>query len=100
MANRYDILSDEDGDIVVSGGDLLYDISDDQHVQDIIKASPGYWKQFFTDGVSILSYLKGRGIEQELVRKIKIQLSADNYTSSPSVSWNGQTLIINPNVDI
>jgi hypothetical protein len=100
MANRFDIQLNNN-DIVVSNNDLILVESDDQHIIDTINAAPGWWKENPTDGVGINNYLKGRDIQQELERSIKIQLQSDGYNSQPSMSFdkNGN-LIISTNVTI
>jgi len=100
MAARHD-LQLNDNDIVVSNNDLVLVESDTQHVIDTINASQGWWKENPTDGVSIFRYLKGRGVQQELSRTMKLQLISDGYSCRPSVSFdaNGQ-LIITPNVTV
>jgi hypothetical protein len=100
MANRFDIQLN-DNDIVISNSDLILVESDDQHIVDTINAAPGWWKENPTDGVAIMQYLKGRDIQQELERSMKIQLQSDGYKSQPVMSFdtNGK-LIIATNVTI
>lgn len=99
MVNRIDLQLDNNT-ILIQNNDFVLVESDDQHVVDTINACPGWWKENPTDGVAIIAYLKGKGIEQELSRKMKLNLQSDNYISSPSISYDGNTLIINPNVSI
>jgi hypothetical protein len=100
MANRFDIQLN-DNDIVISNSDLILVESDDQHIVDTINAAPGWWKENPSDGVSIMSYLKGRDIQQELERSMKIQLQSDGYKASPKVNYdNTGKLIIETNVTI
>ena len=99
--DRFDIKSDSTG-VLIADNDLVYDVSDAQHVQDTINAAPGWWKENFSDGVDIRSYLNSSEQEQVIARKIKLQLEADLYTvNNPRVSFdvNGQ-LIIEPNATI
>ena len=100
MATRFD-LKLIGNDIAVENNDLTLVESDSQHVIDTINACQGWWKESFSDGVGILSYLKSRNAQQRLARSIKINLKADGYKSSPVVSYdsNGQ-LTIDPNVTI
>lgn len=86
-------------DLVFQNNDLVWDISDDQHIEDTINASPGWWKENFSDGVGIRSYLNSSGQEQILARVIKIQLQSDLYTvNSPTIQFDATgRLIIQPN---
>jgi hypothetical protein len=99
MDARYDIQLDAGNDLEIVSNDVVYDMSDEQHVQDTINASPGWWKENYTDGVGIRSYLNSDGQEQVLARAIKIQLTSDLYTvTNPSVDFDVTgKLIIQPN---
>ena len=82
-------------DLVVFNNDFILAQSDEQHIIDTINACPGWWKENPTDGVAIVSYLKGRGVEQALERSMKLNLISDGYDASPSASYdsNGQIVI-------
>lgn len=96
--NRFDLQLDNN-DIVIQDSDLILAESDDQHIIDTINSCQGWWKESPTDGVAILSYLKGRNIQQELSRVTKIQLQSDGYNSSPKVGYdNTGKLILDPNI--
>lgn len=98
--DRYDIQYKASG-LIVTNNDLVYDISDTQHVQDTLNASPGWWKENFSDGVNIKSYLNSSGQEQILARSIKIQLESDLYTVvNPQVRFINGILNVNPNATI
>lgn len=98
MSPRNDILL-LNNDVIISNNDLQYGISDEQHVEDTIIAYPGWWKENFSDGVGIQSFLNSDGQEQILERIMKIQLESDLYTvKNPSVSFSTSgKLIVNPN---
>jgi hypothetical protein len=95
---RYDIET-EDGAIVFKDNDLVWAISDEQHIQDTINASPGWWKENFSDGVGIRDFLNSSGQQQILARGIKIQLESDLYeVNNPDIQFQpGGKLVINPN---
>lgn len=99
---RFDILSDENGELIISDSDLVYGASDAQHIQDTIYAAPGWWKENFTDGVNIQLYLNSSGQEQVLCRSMKIQLQSDLYVvSNPSAKYaNDGKLVVNPGATI
>jgi hypothetical protein len=97
---RYDLFFDKD--LVIENNDLSYQLSDQQHVEDTINAVPGWWKESFTDGVSIVSYLNSSGQEQVLARSIKIQLESDLYSvNNPQIKYSPDgKLYVNPNATI
>lgn len=98
MITRYDIQADDNGVLEIVNNDLVWGVSDEQHIEDTINASPGWWKENFADGVGIRAYLNSDGQQQVLARSIKIQLTSDLYTvGSPSIQFgaNGK-LTINP----
>lgn len=99
---RFDILSAENGDLLVSDNDLVFGASDTQHIQDTINAAPGWWKEHFTDGVNIFTYLNSSGQEQVLCRSVKIQLESDLYTVvNPTAQYSSDSkLILNPGATI
>lgn len=99
MDPRYDIQLDSRNNLRVVDNDFVYDISDEQHQEDTINASPGWWKENFSDGVGIRSYLNSGGQEQVLARSIKIQLESDLYTvTNPVIQFDASgKLIIQPN---
>lgn len=99
--DRNDLKYDSDG-MVISNSDVMWDVSDTQHVEDTINAAPGWWKENPADGVNIKSYLNSSGQEQRLQRLIKIQLESDLYTvTNPKVFFESDSkLIIEPNATI
>lgn len=93
--DRYDLQYNDSG-LIIKDNDVVWGLSDTQHVQDTINAAPGWWKENFADGVNIRSYLNSDGQEQVLARSIKLQLESDLYTvTNPKVSFdsNGKLLI-------
>lgn len=97
MASSYD-LKILNNDFVFQSGDFVIDVSDQQHVADTINAFPGWWKENPPDGVAVYQYLNSSGKEQEVARKIKLQLTADGYlVSNPDVINQNGLMLINPN---
>lgn len=95
-----DIKSDDNEDLFIDPitGDFKIDFSDQQHIQDIIEASQGDYKEFPSLGVGIEAYLNSSGTEQTIERSVKLQLQSDGYSvSGASVTFdpNGK-LIIEP----
>ena len=99
---RKDFGLDENGDLLFVNGDFAIVESDQQHVADTINASPGWWKEFPLDGVSIITYAKSAGGAQKLARKIKIELQKDKYqVSNPVIEFGSDgKLNIYPNASI
>jgi hypothetical protein len=98
MAINYD-LALENNDLMIVNGDFFIAESDEQHIIDNISAFPGWWKENPADGVGILQYQNASGSEQEIAKKIKIELQSDGYqVTTPSVYFDASgELIINPN---
>jgi hypothetical protein len=78
MAERTDILFDDDGDLMVSGGDFASGSSDFQHVKEILLAGPGEYKQEPLIGASIRDAQNG-SLDGELMKRIRINLESDGY---------------------
>ena len=86
--DRYDLKYNDAG-LMIANNDVIWDISDEQHVQDTINAAPGWWKENFADGVNIRAYLGSSGQERVLARSVKIQLESDLYTvTNPQVYFD------------
>lgn len=99
MSPRFDIQFDNTNDIEIVNEDIVWDISDEQHIEDTINAFPGWWQENFSDGVGVGDFLNSDGQEQILARLIKLELESDLYTvDNPSISFlpDGQ-LSIQPN---
>ena len=99
MAERYDWGLDSNGDLNIQFNDFTYVLSDEQHIQDTIIASPLWWKQFPADGVSLRSYLNSGGQIQVIMSSIKKNLQNDGYNcNNPIVAQTPNGLFeINPN---
>ena len=97
MAESLDIRL-QDNDLLISGGDLVVGASDMQHIEDTINAFPGWWKEHPKDGVGIFSYINSSGTQQELARKIKLELQADGYNvERPEIVITQDGITVNPN---
>lgn len=79
-----DFLDDSNGDIAIVAGDLAIGFSDEQHVQDILVANKGEYKQHPLVGVGIANYLKSPislKSRRKLEKEISLQLEADSARS-------------------
>lgn len=82
-------------DIVIAGGDLLVGKSDQQHVEHIIRADRGHFRQWPLLGLGIEKNIKGPINAQELKKAIKLQLKSDNYNvREVQVSREGKNIAI------
>ena len=99
MGLQFDLGLDENGDLDIENDDFTYVLSDEDHIEDTIVASPLWWKQFPGDGVGISSYRGSSGKIQKLMGAIKRQLQNDGYScTNPVIVQNpGGTFNINPN---
>jgi len=78
-----DFLFDENGDIIIEDGDFAIGYSDEQHIQDLLFANKGEYKQFPLMGVGIIGFLKSPldlVNRSKLEREINLQLEADGAT--------------------
>ena len=66
MAEVSDILLDSDNDIVIVNGDLDVGLSDNMHIEHILRAKPGNFYQWPTLGVGVLDLQLGPGQEVTL----------------------------------
>ena len=97
---RTDILL-TNNDIQITDNDLIIAESDEQHIADTINACPGWWKESYPDGVAIMKYLKGRNVQQELSRSMKLQLTSDQYNAQPIINYDtAGNLQVDPNVTL
>lgn len=67
------------GEIVFKNGDFFVDDSDQQHIQHILIADLGQFRQWPLTGVGIKKYLNGSVNKTDLKQSIRVQLLADNF---------------------
>jgi len=101
MPIRYDIALNNN-DINIYNGDFFIAESDTQHVIDSLNAFQGWYKEFPTDGVGLMSYTKSSSSLQELNRKIMVELTGDGYSvKAPLITLDPSgNLFINPNAEL
>lgn len=81
MIERNDILVDETGDLACVNGDFDIGISNNQHIHDILYASPGHYKQFPLLGASVTDAING-SLSGELKNRISVNIEADGYRAT------------------
>jgi hypothetical protein len=93
MAKARDIKL-EDNDLVIQNGDFVITDSDAQHVEDIIQAYVGHYKEFPLVGVGIDLYINSSGTQLELERLIRLQLEGDGYSVNNIIVENDGKITI------
>lgn len=79
-------------------GDFDFVDSDNQHILDILQASPGWWKNAPTLGANLNQLLKSKVNTSTVEGIIKTQLESDMYqVSRPSVQVVSGKATIIPN---
>jgi len=74
-----DFITDSDGDITIQNGDILVGNSDSQHVEHIVIADKGHYRQHPLLGVGLLRYMNGNINPVALEQEIQMNLESDNY---------------------
>lgn len=64
----------------IANGDLFVDDSDQQHIQHILVADSGQFRQWPLLGVGIKKYLNGSANQTDIKQTIRVQLRSDNFT--------------------
>ena len=77
-----------DYDLQVRNGDLTVDFSDDQHLDHIVLANKGDFKEHPLLGVGIRSFLKDEDVYGEMTQEINRQLESDG-AEVESVTFDG-----------
>ena len=79
MAIYKDIITDSTNDLIIENGDFKLNESDSQHVEHIITADKGQYRQWPLIGVGISRLINGNINSQSLKQVIKLNLESDNY---------------------
>lgn len=88
-----DFILDEDFDIVLDDGDLMFDHANQQNIESLCLISKGELKYSPLTGVGIRRLINARAGEREAVKEIKLQLRADNWKNE-SVGFQNEELVI------
>lgn len=79
MTKRDDILLTDSEELQFLSGDFLFGVSDQQHVQHILKANKGHYYQYPLIGLGSADLING-DIDRDFLRQqIKLQLKSDKY---------------------
>ena len=90
--NRKDLRCDSNNDLIIVNGDFDIELSDQQHIKDIMQSGPGHYKQTPTIGVFISKFLNGPlGLREK--RMIREELAKDGYSNIKIDYDNGQIKI-------
>lgn len=83
MIQVNDFLLDSTGDLALTAnGDFATGFSDPTHLEHILEAYTGWYREAILLGVGIQDYLNSGDAGPEIKRKVQIQLEADNYKIS------------------
>lgn len=83
---RKDILVEDNNDLLIENGDFVVGDSDIQHIDHIITAQPGEYKETPQLGFGVINYLKSNATKTKFKRDLRVQLNFDGYE--------------NPNIDL
>lgn len=81
-------------DLDISNGDIRVGVSDEMHIEHLLKAFPGEYKQNPLTGIALINYLSSplSVIRDSLLREIRIQLE-DNEIQVDTIEFkNGQII--------
>ncbi len=92
MADRTDILLDENNDLLEKDGDFVIGDSNDQNVKLLLLANPGEFKQYPLIGFGIRQMHNGK-LTAEAKRNINLTLALDGYKARSIVLTNGKLTI-------
>lgn len=81
-------------DLVIQNGDFLVEASDGQHIEHILLADRGQFRQHPLVGVGMQKQYNASPNRQKLKQEIKLQLRADNMTVKKLTIADGDTMII------
>jgi len=74
-----DIALDSELELIVKDGDFDIIESDTQHIELILRAQLGSFKQFPLVGMGISNQLASSGMQQVIKRNMSVQLNNDGY---------------------
>ena len=74
-----DFLQNIDYDLLITDGDFVIGLSDEDHIIDIVNSNQGDWKEYILCGVGINNYLNSSGMDLFLQKEIGVQLERDGY---------------------
>lgn len=93
MADRIDIVLDDDNDLKILDGDLATGAADAHHVEVILVSVPGAFKEYPLIGANIRSLVNGI-LDVAARRDLKVQLAGDGYKAKNiSIDSDGSLLI-------
>ena len=92
MAQVKDILLDDDLDLLIQDGDFVVGPSDDQHIELILRATEGHFKEYPLLGANINSMVNGI-IDGNYRKKIRLHLNQDGFKVN-SVTYINEILNI------
>lgn len=83
-----DMLLDNDNDLRVENGDLVIGESEAQHIDHLLVANKGEYKQHPLTGAGLPTMLKSGNRKGGIHREVKLQMEADGYgVKTLKVDW-------------
>lgn len=82
MADRIDILLDDESDLVIANGDFDFGAADNQHVGLIFEAQKGEIRPKPDLGFGAMKYIKKIFKKRDFFRNLKVELEKDGYNNT------------------
>jgi hypothetical protein len=79
-------------DLVIKNGDFVVSESDGQHIEHILRADRGQFRQFPLVGVGLQKQDNASVDRQRLKQEIKLQLRADGYAVKKTLITSGDIM--------
>lgn len=92
MANASDILLDGNYDLMVSNGDIVCGLSDDQSMNLLIISAPGHFKQYPFFGFNLYGYKGSNAGLTEMESNLVEQAASDNAVIDYMEAVNGNII--------
>lgn len=91
-----DLIKDTDGDLLITGNDIVVGYSDQQQREDLIMVEKGSIKQFPGVGVGAFKFIESED-GASLLREISLQFSADGMdVQKVSIDASGNIIVVAP----
>ena len=93
MAKIFDILLDDDCDLLIKDNDLVVGESTQQHIKLLMATSKGEWKADPLAGVGLENFINDDD-QVTMIREIEYQLEHDKANARVTVNSNGNLNVV------